>query len=169
MTRRIAVSIFLLAIATVTFAGDSHHMANAPSSPAFDKMKALVGEWKANVPPVGDVTATYSLHSDGSALVEELKMPDNASMVTVYYPTKDGVAMTHYCSGHNQPHMVTKGTGAGNVSFSEVSVDNLPTKGAAHMSAVDFAFKDADHFTATWTHSEAGKNMPMAFVFTRAH
>ena len=167
MTRRIAISIAVLALAAFAYAGESHHMANAPASPAFEKMKALVGEWKANVPPAGDVTATYSLHSDGSALVEELKMPDNASMVSVFYSTKDGVAMTHYCAGHNQPHMVAKGTGAGNVSFSEVSVDNLPSKDAQHMSAVDFAFKDADHFTATWVNSAAGKNMPVAFVFTR--
>ena len=167
MTRRIAISIAVLTIATLAFAGDTHHMANAPTSPAFEKMKALVGEWKANVPPMGDVTATYSLHSDGSALVEEMKMPDNVSMVTVYYSTKDGVAMTHYCSGHNQPHMVARGTGAGNVSFSEVSVDNLPSKDAQHMSAVGFAFKDADHFTATWVNSAAGKKMPVPFVYTR--
>ena len=53
MTRRISISIAVLTVATLAFAGENHHMANAPASPAFEKMKALVGEWKANVPPAG--------------------------------------------------------------------------------------------------------------------
>ena len=165
MKRRITIPLMLLTLTAALYAGESHHhMANAPTSPAFEKMKALVGEWKANVPPMGDVTAAYSLHSDGSALLEELKMADGTSMVTVYYPTKSGVAMTHYCSGHNQPHMVASG-GGDNLAFTEVSVENLPAKDTPHMKAVDFAFQDADHFTATW--KMAGVNETHPFVFTR--
>ena len=74
--------------------------------------------------------------------------------------------MTHYCSGHNQPHMVATG-GRQNVSFSEVSVDNLTSKDAGHMKAVDFAFTDANHFTATWTNATAGKDMAVPFDFVR--
>ena len=167
MIRKVTIILTILVLAAVAYGGDmKHHMANAPASPTFDKMKALVGEWKANVPPMGDVTAVYSLHSDGSALLEELKMPDGASMVTVYYPTSSGVAMTHYCSGHNQPHMVAK-AGGENLKFSAVSYDNLASKDAQHMKAVDIAFKDADHFTETWTNSEMGKEMVVPFNFTR--
>jgi hypothetical protein len=166
MTRRITIVLAVLTLAVAAFAGEKHHMANAPASPAFEKMKALVGDWKANVPGMGDIEATYSMHSDGGALLEELRMPGEVSMITVYYPTSKGVAMTHYCSGHNQPHMVAKGGGE-KVSFSEVSVDNLPSKDAEHMKAVDFAFQDADHFTATWTNTSKGKETPVPFNFTR--
>ena len=167
MTRKILITLAVLIVSIAAFAGDHNHMAQkAPSSPAFDKMKSLVGNWKANVPGMGDIDATYSMYSDGGALLEELKMPGEMSMITVYYPTSNGVAMTHYCSDHNQPHMVAKG-GAERVTFKAVSVDNLASKDAAHMKAVDFAFKDSDHFTATWTHTGEGKDSPVPFNFTR--
>ena len=164
MIRRISMTLAVLTIASLAFAGDHQHAA-APASPSFDKMKSLVGDWKAEIPGMGAATATYSLHSDGGALVEELKM-HGENMVSVYYPTTDGVAMTHYCSGHNQPHMVSTGAGQ-DVSFAEVSVDNLSSKDAEHMKAVDFAFKDKDHFTATWTHTAGGKDAPVPFHFLR--
>src|SRR3989442_1516125 len=100
----------ILLVAGAAFAGEHH--GTLKSSPGFDKMKSLVGDWTATVPNMGKVEATYSLHSDGSALLEELKMPGEASMITVYYPAGDSVAMTHYCSGHNQPHMKASGSGA---------------------------------------------------------
>jgi len=166
MIRRITMTLATVAIASIAFAADHMHQhAPAPVSPAFDKMKALVGTWKAELPGMGDGIATYTLHSDDSSLVEELKM-NGENMVSVYYTTADGAAMTHYCSTHNQPHMVAK-NGGQNVSFSEVSVDNLPSKDAEHMKGVDFAFQDADHFTETWTYTNGGKEMPVAFKFAR--
>ena len=162
MIRRITMTLAVLAVASLVLA-DEHMHAAAIASPSFDKMKSLVGEWKAGVPGMGTTSASYKLYSDGTALVEELKTHGD-TMVSVYYPTADGVAMTHYCSTHNQPHMVATG---GNLSFSEVSIDNLPSKDAMHMKAVDFAFKDANHFTATWTNANAGKDMVVPFNFVR--
>ena len=163
MIRRITMTLAVLAMASLTFAADHMQPPPAPASPSFDKMKALVGDWKADVPGMGTTSASYKLYSDGTALVEELKTHGD-TMVSVYYPTADGVAMTHYCSTHNQPHMVATG---GNLSFSEVSIDNLPSKDAMHMKAVDFAFKDANHFTATWTNTGGGKDMAVPFNFVR--
>ena len=162
MIRRITMTLAVLAVASFALA-DEHMHAAAIASPSFDKMKSLVGEWKADIPGMGTTSASYKLYSDGSALVEELKTHGD-TMVSVYYPTADGMAMTHYCSSHNQPHMVATG---GNLSFSEVSIDNLPSKDAMHMKAVDFAFKDANHFTATWTNASAGKEMVVPFNFAR--
>ncbi len=158
MTRRITMILVALTFASLS-------VANAATSPAFQKMKTLVGDWKADIPGMGAATAKYSLHSDGTALVEELSMHGD-NMVTVYYPTADGIAMTHYCSSHNQPHMIASG-GADKISFAEVSVDNLPSKDAEHMKGVDFTFNDADHFTATWMHSGGGKDMAVPFNFAR--
>jgi hypothetical protein len=163
MTRRLTLVLIIL-IATAAIAGEHHHMANAPVSPSFEKMKSLVGEWKADIPQMGKVHAFYSLHSDGSALLEELKMPDEASMITVYTPDGNDLAMTHYCSSHNQPHMVAK---AGGYSFVADKVANLSSNDAEHMSAVRFDFKDANHFTATWVHNAGGKEQPVPFNFTR--
>jgi hypothetical protein len=63
--------------------------------------------------------------------------------------------------------MIAKGSGGQNLDFSFVSVSNLASKEASHMTAVNFAFKDKDHFTATWTNRENGKETPVPFAFTR--
>jgi hypothetical protein len=86
------------------------------------------------------------------------------SMITVYYPNGKELAMTHYCSSHNQPHMIAK---AGTHAFVTDSVANLTSKDAEHMKAVSFDFKDADHFTATWINTTAGKEQSVPFNFTR--
>lgn len=156
----------LLLMFVVPVVAGEHHPAMAPS-PAFDKMKALIGNWKAAVPNFGDVTVNYSLYSDGSALLETLKMPGEGSMISVYYPTGGDVAMTHYCAGHNQPHMRASSSDGQMLKFAMDSIDNLPSKDADHMDAVVFTFKDADHFTAQWRSTAAGKSSVTPFEFTR--
>jgi hypothetical protein len=153
-----------LAVAAI---GAEHHPPMAPS-PAFDRMKTLLGNWKATVPNFGEVDASYTLHSDGSALLETLKMPGEQSMITVYYPVGSDIAMTHYCSGHNQPHMRAAATADGQpLRFAMTSIDNLPSKDADHMDGVVFTFKDADHFRAQWSSAAAGKTSSVPFEFTR--
>ena len=157
----------LLLMFVVPAVAGEHHAAMAPS-PAFDKMKALVGNWKAAVPNFGEVDVNYSLYSDGSALLETMKMPGEGSMITVYYPAGGDVAMTHYCAGHNQPHMRAASSSDGQtLKFAMDSIDNLPSKDADHMDAVVFTFKDADHFTAQWRSTAAGKSSVTPFEFTR--
>lgn len=154
-----------LAIAGAAPAAEQHPPLK--SNAAFDRMKKLVGTWKAEVPNMGAVTATYSIHSDGSALLEEVQSEAEPSMITIYYPSGNDILMTHYCSGHNQPHMKASGADAQSVKFTMVSVDNLASTSDEHMNAVAFVFRDNDHFTATWANVAAGKTMAVPFEFTR--
>jgi len=163
MMKKTFALIFLVAVA----AAAAEHHSPLKSNAAFDQMKSLVGDWKAEVPNMGPVTATYSMHSDGSALLEELKMEGEPSMITVYYPAGKDIVMTHYCSGHNQPHMKASGADAQTVKFTATSIENLPSKSDDHMNGVQFTFLDNDHFTATWNNIAGGKSMAVPFVFTR--
>ncbi len=167
--KRLLVIFFLVLLAAAAVAGEHQHAALV-SSPGFDKMKTLVGEWKTTVPNMGDVIATYTLHSDGSALLEELRMPSmhgEQTMISVYYPAGKNVVMTHYCSGHNQPHMKASGASAESLKFAAMSVENLASKTADHMGGVTFTFQDNDHFTAAWKHEANGKSATMPLEFTR--
>jgi hypothetical protein len=155
--------IFLVAVA----AAAAEHHSPLKSNAAFDKMQSLVGEWKADVPNMGPVTATYSIHSDGSALLEELKMQGEPSMISVYYPAGSDIVMTHYCSAHNQPHMKASGADAQAVKFTATSTENLASKSDDHMDGVQFTFRDSDHFTATWNNVNGGKTLAVPFEFTR--
>lgn len=128
MIRKTTLTLtMLLVLVPSGFAAEmQHHQPKpAPSSPAFDRMKSLVGDWKATIPGMGEVTATYTMHSGGGALLEQLMMPAETSMITVYYPSGNDVSMTHFCSEHNQPQMIAKGSGGQNLDFSLVSVSNL--------------------------------------------
>jgi hypothetical protein len=155
--------IFLVAAAAVA----AEHNSPLKSNAAFDRMKSLVGDWKAEVPNMGSVTATYSIRSDGSSLLEELKPTGEPSMITVYYPAGNDIVMTHYCSLHNQPHMRASGADAQAVKFTATSIDNLASKDDDHMDGVQFTFRDADHFTETWNNVFGGKSMAVPFEFTR--
>ena len=70
------------------------------------RLTSLVGEWQATSPE-GPVHATYELVGDGSALVERLSMGHGGTMLTVFHRDGDKLALTHYCSMHNQPRMET--------------------------------------------------------------
>ena len=157
--------IFLVALAAT--AAEHHVQSPLKSNAAFDRMKSLVGDWKADVPNMGPVIATYSIHSDGSALLEELKMEGEPSMITVYYPAGNDIAMTHYCSDHYQAHMKASGPDTQSVKFASTSIENLASKSDHHMNGVQFKFRDDDHFTAIWTSVADGKSTAVPFEFTR--
>jgi hypothetical protein len=159
----IAAAIFFLAFSALA----AEHHSPLKSSPGFDKLKSLAGKWTADVPGVGKVTATYTLHSDNSALLEEFTSAGMPSMITIYYPAGNDVAMTHYCSAHNQPKMKAGGADANSLNFTLTSVENLASKDDDHMIGVRFTFADSDHFTAVWSNAIAGKTTALPFEFTR--
>lgn len=143
----------------------------AESKPAtgFDQLKSLVGEWEGRAENGKTIRASYRLVSDGSALLETLNPPDEPEMVTVYHADGGRVAMTHYCSSHNQPHMRTAPV-AGQVrqlAFSFVSASNLPSPEAGHMQALVVTLEDSDHFTQKWTWRENGGDKTEVFHFSR--
>lgn len=146
--------------------------AGAATSPAWEKLKSLVGEWDGTVTH-GDstmpVTVSYTLVSSGTSLMEKLTTPDGADMVTMYHPDGSRVMMTHYCAGGNQPRMRAQaGKGeVGSLGFSFVDATNLASAEAEHMRSLVVRFGDADHFTQEWTHRKAGKEETGIFKYTR--
>ena len=164
MKKLLALSLLAAVVAFAAFAAQQRPA--APTTPTFEKMKSLTGEWKATIPGMGEVHSVYSIKSGGSSLIEEMTEPDGTSMVTVYYPLNGGVALTHYCSTHNQPHMFGKIDGNA-VTFNATSVDNLASPADGHMSAVTFTFKDNDHFSAAWKYEANGKGEAHPFDYTR--
>jgi len=55
----------------------------------------------------GQVKATYTLVSGGTALMERLKSANEPEMITLYSLDGDHLLVTHYCSMGNQPQMKT--------------------------------------------------------------
>ena len=142
--------------------------ASAPGS-GFEQLKTLIGTWEGTSASGKVMRVTYEAASGGTALMERLKPADEAEMVTMYTPDGDRVAVTHYCSTGNQPHMRTEPiTGTVTLfTFSFVRATNLASPDAGHMSQLVVTLQDRDHFTQEWTWSDKGKMGTEVFRFTR--
>jgi hypothetical protein len=144
----------------------------AATNPGFEKMKSLVGEWFGVVDEGGKrmpVTASYRLVSNGTALEETLKTPEDMDMITMYVADGKNLAMTHYCAEGNQPRM-RAAVPAGSVDrleFHYVDATNLSGADASHMHGLVVTFRDADHMTQAWTHRVNGQDQTGVFEFAR--
>jgi hypothetical protein len=156
------------AIAGVTFAGSEMKPA-IKTIPEFEKMKSLVGEWEGKSTDGSSATASYTLVSSNSALMEKLAMSGESEMLTVYHPDGDRLMMTHYCSLHNQPRMrsQTPHQEKNKIAFDFVDVANLSEPGGGHMRKLVVTFEDKDHFTQEWTYREKEKESTAVIRFER--
>lgn len=163
-----SISILFVAFLVVAVAAP----AAAGTSPAWEKLKSLAGEWKGTMAH-GDetmpVSVSYTLVSSGTSLMERMATPDGHDMVTMYYPDGSRIMMTHYCSEGNQPRMRAQAAAGEpkSLAFEFVDVTGLASPQAEHMRKLVVRFDDADHFTQEWTHRKAGKEETGVFKYAR--
>lgn len=153
----------------VGLAGESMPGARPTPNAEFERLKPLVGRWQGASSEGKPVTISYTLVSDGSALVERISAGSEPEMVTVYHPDGDRLMMTHYCSLHNQPRMRT---GAGSaeskrMAFDFVDATNLSSADAMHMHKLVVTFEDKDHLAQEWTWKSAEKEGTVVFRLER--
>jgi hypothetical protein len=163
---RIAVLLVLTA-SGVSWAGTE------PQTPAdaFERMKALAGEWQADLPGYGQILDSIRLVSKGTAVEERLGTPSD-NEVSLY--TRDGkrLLLTHFCALTPDGHVARLETGGlqgspGLVELTLVSVSNLRDSGAPHMRRVLITFVDHDHFSEKWTKTEKGVDTVFDLSFSR--
>jgi hypothetical protein len=138
---------------------------------AFERLKALAGEWEANLPGFGKLTNSIRLVSNGMAIEETLGTPaDNE--VSIY--TRDGnrVLLTHFCALTPDGNQVRLETAPLNsvhdrLEFVFRDATNLHSPAAPHMRRVLMTFTDANHFAEEWTKTEEGKDTFFVLNFAR--
>lgn len=161
----LAAACFPLAFA---LAAQEMHPA-ARSTPAFDQLKSLVGEWEGKNATGAPVKVTYQLVSNGSAVLERLQPTNEPGMVTMYTLEGDRLNVTHYCSAGNQPTMqtapLTSASGKYDFTFTHLGGAKSPDEG--HMNALTLTISDKDHLTQVWTYLDHGKSMVETMNFTR--
>lgn len=157
--RAVLISIMLAASVVLTVAAED--LRPKPSA-AFERLKSLQGEWQAQSPWGGKSRVRYEVIAGGSAVVETFsddKLGAGNEMVTVYTPSGDGVALTHYCMAGNQPQMKAESfdSTTGELRFEFLRADNLSSSAAGHMRTAEFRFLGPDRFVSTWNFFEDGK------------
>ncbi|MGH9870115.1 MAG: hypothetical protein ACREAA_18385 [Candidatus Polarisedimenticolia bacterium] len=132
----------------------------------FDRLKALAGDWEAKGPDGAPLKVTFTVTSNGTAVMEHLSYND---MVTMYHRDGDQLMLTHYCGGNNQPRMKAPGLAADGktMAFAFHDVTNLASKDAAFMKSVTITFVSPDKITEQWTHAGGGTEQPMTVELTR--
>src|SRR5205814_2826366 len=115
---------------------------------AFERLTSLVGEWRGTQDGT-EITLTYNLTADGSALMEEFRAGKTV-MVTMFTVDGDHLIATHYCSAGNQPQMMTKAItdpSAKSLTFSLSHVYGMKTAGDWHNTGLTVTMEDNQHLT----------------------
>lgn len=159
------IAIWLLALG-VSAAG-----AEQNSTAAFEQLKALVGDWQADLPGFGAITDSVRLVSNGRAVEETLGTPSD-NEISVY--TRDGnrILLTHFCALTPDGHVVRLETAPvkdafDNLEFVFRDSTNLRNVAAPHMRRVLLIIRDHDHITEKWTKVEKEKDTVFDLNFVR--
>ena len=171
--RRVCLLVVLVLIAIsplfATTRGGGGAAATANSTAAFEKMKALTGDWEGQDEKGKPVKTSFKSIVSGTALMETLLPTGMEDMLTVSSLDGDGIALIHFCPTNNQPRMrVVPASGdPKELVFDFVSAGNLKSPGTRHQHHLVIAFEDANHVRETWTWREGGMDMPMTFDLAR--
>ena len=145
--------------------------AAAPTSPEWQQLRTLVGQWQGTVQEGGKAmgtTAEIRMTGDNSAIMHVLGKDTPHEMVTMFHPDGDTLLATHYCSAHNQPRMVlAPAPGPNQIAFRFKDGTNIGP-GDGHMVGLVITFIDANHHDEAWAYEDHGKEYPASvFHYTR--
>ena len=144
---------------------------NVPSTPEWQQLRTLVGQWQGAVKEDGkpsETTLEIRMTGGGSAIMHLLDKDTPHEMVTMFHPDGATLLATHYCSAHNQPRMqLVSAPGPNQIAFRYRDGTNI-RPGEGHMVGLLITFIDADHHDEAWSYEEGGSEMPaMVFHYTR--
>lgn len=148
-----------LCVVLLWFGSTAISLGQSNVSAAFDKLKALSGDWEGTVAWTGQtpgkIGAHYRTTGNESAVIEDL----TNGMTSVYHLDGADLRMTHFCAAQNQPRLKATAFGANNssVKFSFVDITNLRSEGAGHVDGVEVRFLAADHITIQFHFVAEGK------------
>lgn len=157
---RVKISAFIILIAGAAVAAEMELKPYIGSEP-FQRIKKLAGTWEGTH-KMGEetvsATATYTVTSNGSAVVEMLFVGSPHEMVTIYHDDGGKVSMTHYCSLANRPHMVLTESDDTKIAFEIEKNSDINTDKDQHMHGLVMSFPAPDRLVHNWTMYENGKN-----------
>jgi hypothetical protein len=155
--------LFCLAMVCIGMASLS--LAESKEVTAFDKLRALSGDWEGTYAwsggrnASGKIQARYYATGNNSALVEDLTVDGTPSMTTVYHLDGSDLRMTHFCAAQNQPRLKATSIDPNGeaITFSFVDITNLRSPKAGHVDGLDVHFLAADHTTLRFRFVADGK------------
>ena len=130
----------------------------AAVSAAFEKVKALAGEWEA-LYDGKMMKDTFRVVSEGSAVLHtESWNGSTQGAVSVIYPNGNELWLDHYCDLENQPRFSARPQPNSDVIVFELrGITNLRSPDAEYFHRGTFHFIDHDHHIQDWQWFKDGK------------
>ncbi len=147
----------------------------AASNPAFDRMKALAGDWQGKTinPQTGQeetMLVRYEVTSGGQMLMERIFAGTPLEMISVYYPEGQGVRMTHYCLLGNRPSLSLKTMDDKALTFEMEGTQGIASLAEHHMHGVTLTVDGKDKLQQDWRSFKDSKPSDVVtFNLTRQH
>jgi hypothetical protein len=139
------------------------------ASPAFERFKALAGDWVAaedgEMSKKGDFVARYAVTAGGSAVVETVFPGSPHEMVTVYHADGPDLVLTHYCMEGNQPRMRARGASGSRFDFEFDGGTGVDPRHDKHMHSATVELVGDDEIRTVWT--ELAEARPVLVVKSR--
>ena len=168
-SKTIAIALFATVVATPSTLGAQSEA--QPAVAAFDKLKAMAGDWIDVDGSMGmrdRVAPSYRVTGGGSSVIETLFGGTPMEMTTVYHKDGRHIALTHYCAAGNQPRMRATTTDGSSLVFAFDGGTNFDPAKDGHMHAGRIDFLDPDRVKAQWIGWEGGKPSAHSPVFNLA-
>jgi hypothetical protein len=141
-------------------------------SAALKTMKALAGTWEGThimQGKEGPAKIEYKVSSNGSTVIETMFPGSPHEMVNVYHDKAGKLAMTHYCSVGNQPHLDLAAMEGQTLSFSLSPEDTAHLVNEGHMHDLKITMSESGHLQQEWSFFEKGQRGGMTtFNLVRA-
>jgi hypothetical protein len=150
----------LVFVAAIVCGGLTPLVAQQPASSAFDRLKAMDGEWidvTGAFGKAGAIVATYKVTGAGNTVIESFPVGTPYEMTTVYHRDGSSLLLTHYCSGGTQPRMRAKTIDGNVIEFAYDGGTNIDVATTSHMHNMRWEFVSNDEIKATWHNWANGK------------
>jgi len=167
-------SALIVAMLVASFAGlvrAEEHGSKIASTPQWEQLKALVGEWDGYTVEGDKRLPTHvsvRLTGDGSAVMHWIDAGTPHEMITMFHMDKDDLLATHYCSAHNQPRMRAVSSGKPDQIAFEFRDGTNIRPGDGFMRRLVITVVDADHHDEEWGFDSKGEVHSGVFHMTRA-
>ena len=143
--------------------------AQSKAAAAFERLKALAGEWEGTVEgKAGRIT--YKVVSNGTAVLESISGQGHEDgMISIYHFDGENLMMTHYCSMGNQPRMRATPADVSDtqIIFRLVDTTNVKSADEGQITGLVTYFGDGTQFTQEWSGRGQGKVSTTVFRWTR--
>ena len=165
---RVACALLGLTVAMgPAWAGDGE---GVEAKVAFDRLKKLEGEWKAEAKGHPTVKVIYKVTAAGSTLMETQFPGTGHEMVTMYHLDGKDLKVTHYCAAGNQPRMKLdlKASKPDHLTFVFDGGTNLDVTKDHHIHGLQIKFLEDGKVESEWEGYMDGKpGESMKFPMTR--